>query len=411
VSGHILDQHDFGSSDTGVSLGRYVTSDGAVNFPLLEYPTPGGPNADPIVGPAVINELMYHPVEGDDEFIELHNITPTAVKLYDVDHPSHTWRLEGGVDYDFPQGVEIPGNGFILAVGVDLSEPAEEAAFRTKYDIPAEVEIYGPYSGKLSNGGESVRILRPGEPDPGTGFFSYIRADRVKYNDVFPWPEQADGLGPSLERIHRDEYGNDPANWQAQHAGGSPGRANRINTMAPEVDAGADQEIILPAHAVLDATVIDDDLPDPPGAVTVSWSKADGPGEVAFADANATDTTAEFSLPGTYVLWLTADDGDLQGYDECTITVYPELLAGAAGDPLSGLDPLTVSFTGTASGGNPPLAGEFIESGGIVVMEAENFTGNDVRSDPDPVVFEVGSGGAYAGFVGAGYVFTPVSGG
>jgi hypothetical protein len=92
---------------------------------------------------------------------------------------------------------------------------------------------------------------------------------------------------------------------------------------APTVDAGADQAIELPAGAALDGTVGDDGLPDPPGAVTVTWSKANGPGPVSFADANAVDTTASFSNPGTYVLRLLADDGALTASDEVTITVAP----------------------------------------------------------------------------------------
>jgi hypothetical protein len=90
---------------------------------------------------------------------------------------------------------------------------------------------------------------------------------------------------------------------------------------APVVGAGADQTITLPDSATLDGTVTDDGLPDPPGAVTTAWSRQSGPGTVMFADPNAVDTTASFSVDGTYVLRLTADDGELTAYDELTITV------------------------------------------------------------------------------------------
>ena len=50
--------------------------------------------------------------------------------------------------------------------------------------------------------------------------------------------------------------------------------------------------------------------PVPSGsAPTVTWSKANGPGAVAFADAKSPITTATFSTPGDYVLKLTADNG------------------------------------------------------------------------------------------------------
>lgn len=41
----------------------------------------------------------------------------------------------------------------------------------------------------------------------------------------------------------------------------------------------------------------------------VTWSKASGPGKVTFADPAAAITTATFSEPGSYVLKLTADNG------------------------------------------------------------------------------------------------------
>ena len=70
----------------------------------------------------------------------------------------------------------------------------------------------------------------------------------------------------------------------------------------PTVDAGPDQTITLPSAVSLDGTVSDDGLPNPPAAVTTTWSKVSGPGTVTFANANAVDTTATFSAAGTYIL-------------------------------------------------------------------------------------------------------------
>ena len=89
----------------------------------------------------------------------------------------------------------------------------------------------------------------------------------------------------------------------------------------PTVDAGPDQFVSLPDSAILDGTVTDDGLPDPPGAVIVNWSQVDGPGMVIFADANVVDTTASFSVAGIYILRLTADDGELQASDDVTVVV------------------------------------------------------------------------------------------
>ena len=95
-----------------------------------------------------------------------------------------------------------------------------------------------------------------------------------------------------------------------------------IVNQPPVVNAGPDQDITLPASAILDGTVTDDGLPVPP-ALTISWTKQSGPGTVTFGDIHAADTMVSFSTDGTYVLRLTANDGELESFDEITIIVNP----------------------------------------------------------------------------------------
>lgn len=90
---------------------------------------------------------------------------------------------------------------------------------------------------------------------------------------------------------------------------------------APIVDAGPNRTITLGQSASLDGTISDDGLPNPPGTITRTWTKVSGPGTVAFANASATDTTATFTLDGTYTLRLTASDGALSSSDTMTVTV------------------------------------------------------------------------------------------
>lgn len=112
----------------------------------------------------------------------------------------------------------------------------------------------------------------------------------------------------------------------------------------PIVDAGPDRTITLPASASLDGTVSDDGLPNPPGAVTTTWSVASGPGTVAFGNVNAIDTTASFSVAGTYLLRLTADDGALSANDTMQVIVN----AGGGNEVQIAFDNLD---SGTGSGG------------------------------------------------------------
>ena len=88
----------------------------------------------------------------------------------------------------------------------------------------------------------------------------------------------------------------------------------------PTVSVGSDQTVTLPASAVLDGTVTDDCLPGP--ALITTWSGS-GPGTVTFGDPNAVDTTASFSSNSTYVLTLTADDGEFSVFAEMTVEVLP----------------------------------------------------------------------------------------
>ena len=90
---------------------------------------------------------------------------------------------------------------------------------------------------------------------------------------------------------------------------------------APVVNAGPDQSIVLPALANLAGTASDDGLPNPPGALTTTWSVTSGPGTVVFGNVHALATTASFSATGVYVLQLTASDGALSTSDTMQVTV------------------------------------------------------------------------------------------
>jgi PKD repeat protein len=132
----------------------------------------------------------------------------------------------------------------------------------------------------------------------------------------------------------------------------------------PVVNAGSNQTIILPATASLNGTVADDGLPNPPGAVTVTWSMDSGPGTVTFANPAAVATTATFSVAGPYVLRLTASDSTLTASATVTITVNPATPVNqppvvSAGSNQTITLPATASLNGTVADDglpNPPGA-------------------------------------------------------
>lgn len=91
---------------------------------------------------------------------------------------------------------------------------------------------------------------------------------------------------------------------------------------APVVNAGSGGTFTNASPIAIHATVTDDGQPNPPGATTYQWSQLSGPGTVTFGNATNLDTTATFSLPGVYVLRLTADDGEVRVFDDVSYTVY-----------------------------------------------------------------------------------------
>ena len=259
---------DFPPSPNGVSYGRYITSTGESDFVPMKSLTlgsnvtasdptnrldefragQGGPNAEPLLGPLVISEIMYHPpdfVNGTnivqnelDEYVEIYNASTETVYLYDrtvYPYPpfgfayTNTWRLRGEVDFDFPTNVSLAPGQSLLVVNFPLTSTIQLNVFRAKYGIPFGVQLFGPYGGALSDGGAPVEIERPDAPQPpgrpDAGFVPYVRVDRVVYDDDAPWPLEADGvklnpfapnsLGYCLLRKKPELYGSDVANWFA----------------------------------------------------------------------------------------------------------------------------------------------------------------------------------------------------
>ena len=105
----------------------------------------------------------------------------------------------------------------------------EPEAFRAKYNVPAAVMIFGPYSGALDNGGETIELRAPDKMNT-NGVVPYVVMDAVRYNDKSPWPVAADGGGASLQRAPVSGYGNEPLHWLA--AAPTPG--------TPAADADTD---------------------------------------------------------------------------------------------------------------------------------------------------------------------------
>jgi len=223
---------EFGPTAPNVSLGRFTNS-ASEEFLLQLWNTSfGSPNSDPQIGPVVITEIFYDPapVDGtnnnsEEEFVELHNSSAQPVALFQSGNPTNTWHMRGGIEFNFPTNIILPPGGYVLLVnfppaGLRLN------SFRTKYSVPAETFILGPYGGSLGNSDDQIRLERPDAVSPGTGTVPYIELESARYKNSNPWPTNANRTGLSIQRRSDFFIGNEPANWFGAEP--TPGKQSNV---------------------------------------------------------------------------------------------------------------------------------------------------------------------------------------
>lgn len=148
----------------------------------------------------VINEIHYHPDDDPTlgpiplEFVELYNPGDTAVNLTN-------WKLANAITFTLPSGTTLNPGGYLVIA-------QSPSTVLSKYGASA----LGPWTGKLSNSGETVE-LRDG---------SNTLKDTVTYQPGFPWPTSADGAGPSMELLDASLDNDVGGSWRASGAAGTP---------------------------------------------------------------------------------------------------------------------------------------------------------------------------------------------
>ena len=331
VTGLYQTQQKFDASETGVSFGRYEKAElsGGYDFVRQVLPTLGRVNKGPLIPDIVITEIYYNPQAGDDyEFVELYNRSGSTVTLQTTvttetspgvfvteDIP---WRLEG-TGYEFPAGTQIGAGNYILLAKV----PANYTS--------SSCNVYGPYDGKLDNGGEEIEIQIPGDQEYGQLRF-WIPIEKIEYNDVAPWPTSPDGGGDSLYRDDIDAYGRDYSNWSA------------ANPTPPECGV-----------APVGASARGDNPP-----VATAGKAFDGDVNTKWMD---------FSPGGSWIQWRYANDATP------TVTVYT--ITSANNVPKR--DPMDWNLLGSNDGG---LTWDTLDSRSGVVFssrfETRNFSINNI---------------------------------
>ena len=177
-----------------------------------------------------LSEIMYHPPtqRSNEEFIELANIDDHPIQLAG-------WRLDRGVQFEFPSHILQPGEYVVISADPD--------AFLQAY--PNASIPLGPWKGKLGNSGELIRLkdVRDNTVDKvqfaDEGEWSQrVRGPLVNGYRGWMWSNAHDGGGHSLERIVLGGWSNAGQNWSASDTVlGTAGRQNSVyaDSVAPFV--------------------------------------------------------------------------------------------------------------------------------------------------------------------------------
>ncbi len=148
-----------------------------------------------------ITEVHFNPAaDGLAEFIEIANLGDHTVDIAGM-------LLESGIEFVFPDAPES-----ILQPGQHVVVVKDTDTFRKEYP-DASIVIVGEYDGRLSNGGESIRLVS-----------AKTVVHSIHYID--DWHDRADGHGPSLTPIDATlDHTTDASQWRPSAVdGGTPGR-------------------------------------------------------------------------------------------------------------------------------------------------------------------------------------------
>lgn len=165
-------------------------------------------------GNLAIGELLYNPIGADAieaaagfddgdlfEFLRIENTGSTNVDLHQV-------RFTRGIAFDFTASDirSLSAGGAALIV-------ANLEAFRLRYGSGFNSIIAGQYSGKLSNEGETLRLV--GREN--------VLIHEFKYGITSPWPDLSTLDGHSLKIVDRAVAHDLATNWQpSEEVGGTP---------------------------------------------------------------------------------------------------------------------------------------------------------------------------------------------
>ncbi|MCX6122519.1 MAG: lamin tail domain-containing protein [Ignavibacteriales bacterium] len=169
----------------------------------------------------IINEIMYDPLYGQNEWIELFNRSGQPIDLAG-------WSFNDNPTLNNVNSFDISSQPFAVESGGNAIVAADSSLFRLfpnllQSDSLVHIRILNRLSGLSFNNDGDIVVLKD---------LTGQAIDSVAYLPRWHHPDVVDTRGRSLERINPNIDSNDPRNWSTctNILGGTPGKANSIVT-------------------------------------------------------------------------------------------------------------------------------------------------------------------------------------
>ncbi|MBU1679254.1 MAG: CotH kinase family protein [Bacteroidetes bacterium] len=174
----------------------------------------------------IINEINYNsaPEADSEDWLELLNISGADINL-------NQWLFK---DTSSTNAFIIDRN-YVLKGDSLVVLARDTSAFKAVHS--GVTNLIGNFDFGISNAGETIFIYNH---TYGTNSdMSLALIDSVNFDDLSPWPVDADGTGATLALKEPSLSNDDPNNWFASPNYGTPGRKNNFTT-----DVSIDENII-----------------------------------------------------------------------------------------------------------------------------------------------------------------------
>lgn len=270
-------------------------------------------NVGNVKGDALVNEIMYDPLSGQNEWFEIYNRSDQPIDL------AH-WKFNDRPTSSDVNSFEISNKPFIVESGGYAVVAADSSIFQlftflAQSDSIFHIRVLNHSSGFSFNNDEDVVVLKD---------ITGQTIDSVAYLQRWHHPDVVDTKGRSIERINSNIDSNDPRNWSTctNILGGTPGKANSIiitsiksnsmisispNPFSPDGD-GFEDYCIIRYNLPLMISTLNIRIYDVKGRLVRTLANSELTGTQGEMVWNGLDDNKQRARIGVYVVFLEATD-------------------------------------------------------------------------------------------------------